>query len=76
MESILELFSVFRAPADRVEDCRREQEAEDAAKTGRNEFRAILAEHDTRPKSETLDDVRDRLDAEDELIRRAVGGQR
>ena len=71
----MDLFSVFRAPAGREEDRRLEQEAEDAVKTGRNEFRAILAEHDTRPKSETLDDVRDRLDAEDELIRRALGGQ-
>ena len=75
MDAILGWLSVFRAPTDRDEDRRREQAAEDAAKTGRYEFRAVLAEHDTRPKSETLDDVRDRLENEDALVRRALGGQ-
>jgi hypothetical protein len=72
-EAVMEFFAVFREPPDRVALRERAAAADLNASSQREVFREVLAECDTRPKSGTLDDVRDRLEVEDKLIRKALG---
>lgn len=77
MELLYDLFPGL-APANRApskEDLRREaQQAREQKAACRADFQSALKEaRNGRPKSQTLGDVRDRLEDEDQLFEKAFG---